>query len=244
MNSVALINISGNIAYENDSIALLESFFSEGCSDEYAGILLWLNSGGGSFCVAQETYETIIRSKLPCVAIIGELCASAAYYIALSANRIIARPASLVGGLCASLEVANYAKLHEKLGVHRSIHSHGQLKQMLSPHMRTPIEGEDAAVKDILDDLDYQFRKLIVQRRPQGTGFEQYYDGRLLSGMRAQRNGLVDELGGLFEATQTMAKMLNTETVEITSIQPWGSDALPKNSTLNLVSTLMTALHI
>ena len=244
MKNVALITISGNIAYENDSIALLESFFSNGQSEKYAGILLWLNSGGGSFCVAQDISAMLQRSTLPCVAVIGELCASAAYYIALAAHRIIAQPASLVGGLCASIDVANYAKVHEKIGVQRIAYGNGQMKQMLSPYTGAPSEGEIAAIKDILDDLDHDFHSFIEKRRPQGLDLKRYFDGRLLSGMRALKVGLVDELGGLHEATKAMAHVLDSAAIEITSLEPEPNDVPINKSASDLVSSLFAALHI
>jgi protease-4 len=244
MKNVALFTISGNIAYENESIALLESFFSNKQSEEYTGILLWINSGGGSFCVAQDISAMLQRSALPCVAIIGELCASAAYYIALAAHRIIAQPASLVGGLCASIDVANYAKVHEKIGIQRIVYGNGQMKQMLSPYTGEQSEGEIAAVRDILDDLDHDFHSFIEKRRPQGIDLKHYFDGRLLSGMRAFKASLVDELGGLYEATKVMAHMLDSEAIEIISLEPEANDAPTNGSASDLVSSLFAALHI
>lgn len=244
MKNVALITISGNIAYENDSITLLEAFLTNEQCKEYAGILLWINSGGGSFCVAQDISAMLQRSAIPCVAVIGELCASAAYYIATATHRIIAQPASLVGGLCASIDVANYAKIHEKIGVQRIAYGNGQMKQMLSPYTGAPSEGEIAAIKDILDDLDRDFHSFIEKRRPHGLDLKRYFDGRLLSGVRAHKVGLVDELGGLYEATKAMAHVLDSEAIEITSLEPETDDAPANKSASDFVSSLFTALRI
>lgn len=89
----------------------------------YSGIIAWINSGGGSFCAAQDMVCTLARAGLPPVAVVGELCASAAYYFALGFEHIIARPASLLGGLRSSLEVVNYSKAHAHWGMTRNFYS-------------------------------------------------------------------------------------------------------------------------
>lgn len=245
MKQVALINIMGDISYENEAVALIETIFAKEDDTEFAGLIVWINSGGGSFCVAQNVYDSLRRSHIPIIAVVGELCASAAYYAALAADHIVAQPASLVGGLCSSLESGNYVGLHDKLGVCRTIHSNGQLKQMLSPYVRRSNEGENKAIQDILDDMDSQFLGLFRERRPHVPNENQCTDGRLISGMRAKQFGLVDSLGGLFEATQKMAALLGTDNIELVSIEPDGDHAaLRVTDPARMVSTLLAALHL
>lgn len=245
MKQVALINIAGDISYENEAVALIETLFARDGDTEFAGLIVWINSGGGSFCVAQNVYDTLRRTHIPIIAVVGELCASAAYYAALAADYIVAQSASLVGGLCASLESGNYVGLHDKLGVCRTIHSNGQLKQMLSPYVRRSSEGENRAIKDILDDMDCQFHGLIRERRPLVSSENQCADGRLISGMRAKEFGLVDDLGGLFEASQKMATLLDVGKIELISIEPdMDHAALRTNDPSRMMSALLAALHL
>lgn len=219
MSKVALINITGNITYESDAVALFESFFSSGAASEYAGLIAWINSGGGSFCAAQDMSEALAEAGVPSVAVVGEVCASAAYYLALGFGRIVARPGSLVGGLCASLDVANHSRLYDRLGICKQGYTNGVLKHMLSPHAGASAPGEEQAIKNILDDLDGLFHGYLRERRPQ-VDLGSLADGRLVSGVSAYRAGLVDALGGVPEATRAIANALGVETVEVELIEP------------------------
>ena len=244
MKRVAFIELCGNLAYENHAVALLESF-TQGDADDFSGLILWVNSGGGSFCCAQDIYSSLQRLSLPRIAVAGELCASAAYYVALSAHRILAQPASLVGGMCASLEAGNYARLHERLGITRRIYSRGPLKQMLSPYSTQP-DGEASAINDLLEDMDEQFQVTLRERRPHLQPGSPHADGRLFSGSRAKKLGLVDALGGVFEAGQLMAKMLDTEAgeLELVSLLPDELETPPQQERADVLSGLLAALRL
>jgi protease-4 len=150
---------------------------------------------------------------------VGELCTSAAYYFALGFEHVIARPASLLGGLRSSLEVVNYSKAHAHWGLTRNFYSNGPLKRMLSPHAADLAAGEEQAIGVILADLDDQFHGFLRQRRPAAKLAETFFDGRLVSGLRAHQAGLVDALGGVSEAAQAIARILQQASVEIETIQ-------------------------
>lgn len=219
MSKVALLHITGNLTYESDNVALWEAFVGAIDRDEYSGLIAWINSGGGSFCVAQDMVSALARAGLPSVAVAGELCASAAYYFALGFEQVLARPASLLGGLRSSLEVANYSKAHANWGISRKFYSNGPLKRMLSPHTADLAAGEEQAIQAILTDLDDQFHGFLRERRPAAKHVKEFFDGRLVSGVRAHQVGLVDALGGISEATNVIARMLQQESVEIETIQ-------------------------
>lgn len=219
MSKVALLHITGNLTYESDAVALWESFVGTMDRNEYSGIIAWINSGGGSLCAAQDMVCTLAGAGLPSVAVVGELCASAAYYFALGFEHVIARPASLLGGLRSSLEVVNYSKAHARWGMTRNFYSNGPLKRMLSPYAADLAAGEEQAIEAILTDLDEQFHGFIRQRRPAAKQAEAFFDGRLISGVRAHQAGLVDALGGVSEAAQAIARMLEQASVEIEMIQ-------------------------
>jgi protease-4 len=246
MKKIALVEICGNLSYENPSIALLESFVDGADVEAFDGLILWINSGGGSFCCAQDIYATLQRSPLPRLAVAAELCASAAYYLALSAHRILAQPASLIGGLCASLEVANYSRLHDKVGVSRTIHSRGSLKQMLTPFSRQMADGEQAAIDDLLSDMDEQFHRVILERRPKLQAESPYTDGRLFSGARAHKMGVVDGLGGLFEASRLMAQMLDVsaDNLELVSISADEQKVPAQQTSGDMLATFLAALRL
>jgi len=241
MSKVALFHITGNLTYESDAVALWESFVGAMDRDEYSGIIAWVNSGGGSFCVAQDMVCTLARARLPSVAVVGELCASAAYYFALGFEHVVARPASLLGGLRSSLEVVNCSKAHAHRGMIRTFYSNGPLKQMLSPHAAELAAGEEQAIEAILTDLDEQFHGFLRQRRPEVKRAEAFFDGRLISGLRAHQAGLVDALGGISEASQAIAQVLQRASVEIEMIQADEAPSAPMQAGLSSELALLLA---
>ena len=218
MYKIALISISGNISYENESILALDQLLND--CDEFQAFALWIVSGGGSLAVAHDLSTRILKSGIPSVAIIGELCASAAYYLALSTGRIVANPAALIGGLCASLEIAKYGNLHKKIGLQRITYGSGALKGMLSPYGELDISADEmSAIKDILSDLDSLFHNFLNERRPKSVDLGALHDGRLVSGVRALCLGLVDELGGIEEGIKYVCEELQSTEFEIVSIE-------------------------
>lgn len=212
------LDLVGEISYDHPLLELLGSLPADGEGKHFAGLILWVNSGGGSLCAAQEIASGIRALSLPTVAVIADLCASAAYYAIAPSTRILSRPASLVGGLCSSLDYRRHPEPVEGQPAGMQAVTHGALKHMLTPYGPSGGPLEQRAIDDLLQDLDLQFHSFIESHRGDRNRWDLYTDGRLITGRRAIDAGLVDGLGGVREAVEEIATLLDIPHEEITLV--------------------------
>lgn len=98
------------------------------------------------------------------------------------------------------------------------LYSNGILKGMLGSRQSAAPAAERAAINDILEDLDAHFHSHIEARRPTLDKSEVYRDGRLFTGLRAQKLGLVDRFGGLPDALEYLTDIVGTGEVKVEMI--------------------------
>src|SRR5581483_4334287 len=71
--------------------------------DHVKAIVLRINSPGGGVTASDEIHAEIVRWKrehhVPVVAALGDLAASGGYYVACSADRIVAAPTTVTGSI-------------------------------------------------------------------------------------------------------------------------------------------------
>ena len=84
-------------------------------------VILSIDSPGGSVAGGETLHDAIARvaAKKPVVVTMGGLAASAGYMIAVPANRIFAREATLTGSIGVLLETGEVSGLLGKLGITR-----------------------------------------------------------------------------------------------------------------------------
>ncbi|MFT6705146.1 MAG: protease-4, partial [Gammaproteobacteria bacterium] len=104
------------------------------------GVILQINSPGGSPVQAERIYDEImlLKSEYPekkVVAVIDDVGASAAYYIACAADEILSAKASLVGSIGVVVNGFGAVDAMKKLGVERRLITAGTNKALLDPFM-------------------------------------------------------------------------------------------------------------
>ena len=169
-------------------------------NDNVAGIILRINSPGGSPVQAGYINDEIrrLRKKYPkrkVYAVIGDVCASGGYYVAVAADAIYADKASIVGSIGVLMEGFGFVGAMRKLGVERRLFTAGERKAFLDPF--SPLEEEDRqhAMK-LLKQVHRQFIRVVQE----GRGKKLVHDADLFSGLfwtgeQAVKLGLVDGLG-------------------------------------------------
>jgi len=110
----ALINLDGGIAYNTPSsadniIAALRKALAQSTT---SGLILHLNSSGGSQVQSSEIYNEITRLRIkypavPVYAVIGDVCTSECYHIAAAVDYIYANSASLIGSIGVTKNVSD-----------------------------------------------------------------------------------------------------------------------------------------
>ncbi|MEO9588814.1 MAG: S49 family peptidase, partial [Marinobacter sp.] len=198
----ALVEIEGTIAADElasaDNIvgSLREAFEAESS----VGVILRINSPGGSPVQSGYVYDEIVRlrSEYPdkkVYAVISDIGASGAYYIAAAADEIYADKASLVGSIGVVAGGFGFTEIMDKLGVDRRLYTAGENKAFLDPF--SPEEEKEVQFwQDVLETTHSQFIESVRKGRGDRLADdEQLFSGLVWSGEQALELGLIDGLG-------------------------------------------------
>jgi protease-4 len=137
----------------------------------------------------------------PVIASCQEVAASGAYYVACSADQIVAQPTTVVGSIGVIFSSFNVEGTLNMIGVKPEIVKSGRLKDMASPFK--PLAGEERElVQKMIDEYHRRFIAVVQDGRdlPTTAAIEDLTDGRVFTGEQAQQLGLVDQLGMLDDA--------------------------------------------
>ena len=236
---VLLIDLDGVISFKEESESLLlkkgpskVAFFREAllkaeADPDIAGVIIRINSPGGSVAASDTLYHEIIsfrqKKKIPVYAHIMELCASGGYYVASAADRIIASPTAITGSIGVIAMKFNLEGLFSKIGVSGETYKSGPKKDFWTPFRPSTAE-EKKMLQDIIDKLYARFLDVVYLGRQKVLNEEEVKalaDGRILTAGDALDARLIDQMAYLDETIDTMKKDLHIENVKVvTYIRP------------------------
>ena len=208
----AVVEVKGEIAAGADASAefinaALRAAFEDSGSK---AVVLLINSPGGSPVQAGMMNDEILRLKAkykkPVYAVVEETCASAAYYIAVSADRIFVDKASIVGSIGVLMDSFGFTGLMEKLGVERRLLTAGENKGFLDP-FSPQNDRQRAFAQGMLNQIHQQF--IAVVKAGRGTRLKEtpeMFSGLFWSGQQAVELGLADQLGNLDYVAREVVK--------------------------------------
>lgn len=199
----AVVSIRGEISSDSEAGADLvlaaarEAFENSGAQ----AVVLLIDSPGGSPVQAGIINDEINRLKAlhkkPVYAVVEESCASAAYYIAVSADRIFVDKASIVGSIGVLMDGFGFTGLMDKLGVERRLMTAGENKGFLDP-FSPQTAPQRAYAQAMLNQIHQQF--IAVVKAGRGKRLQETpetFSGLFWTGEQAVQMGLADQLGSL-----------------------------------------------
>ena len=202
----ALIKIKGVIAEDeaasaNNIVGALRRAFKDGNTK---AVVLQINSPGGSPVQSGYVYDEILRLRqlhpdIKVYAVIADLGASGAYYIASAADEIYADKASLVGSIGVTAAGFGFVGAMEKLGVERRVYISGDHKAFLDP-FQPEKPAETAFWENVLDVTHQQFIDSVKQGRGDRLKYQEQpelFSGLVWTGAQSVDLGLVDGLGSV-----------------------------------------------
>ncbi|WP_422297916.1 S49 family peptidase [Rhodoferax sp.] len=199
----AVIEIKGEIASDAEAsaemvVASARAAFED---DGAQAVVLLINSPGGSPVQAGIINDEIKRLKelhhKPVYAVVEESAASAAYYIAVSADKIFVDKASIVGSIGVLMDGFGFTGLMDKLGVERRLMTAGENKGFLDP-FSPQTETQRAFAQAMLDQIHQQFIAVVKEGRGDRLkATPETFSGLFWSGQQAVEIGLADQLGSL-----------------------------------------------
>ena len=239
-DKVLLVEISGILTSSKPS-GVLDRFFdrlslparfkeelTKAADDEAVkAIVLRINSPGGTVTASDILYHEIRELKktreIPVIASIMDLGTSGGYYVAMSADRVVAHPSSVTGSLGVIMLTLNASGLMEKIGVRADAVTSGPHKDMGSP-FRTMTDQDRAIFQGVIDSFYARFLRVIEQGRPnlEPETIRQLADGRIYSATQAKDHGLVDEIGYVDDALALAKKEAGIEEARVVMYQRAG----------------------
>lgn len=208
----ALVEIRGEIASDTEAnadnlLAALRSAFEDAGAQ---AVVLRINSPGGSPVQAGLVNDEVRRlkelHKKKVYAVCEEMCASAAYYIAVSADQIFVDKASMVGSIGVLMDGFGFTGIMDKVGVERRLMTSGDNKGMLDPFSpRNP--RHEAFAQAMLDQIHAQFIQVVRQGRGKRLKeAPETFSGLFWNGQQAVELGLADKLGSLDQVARDVVK--------------------------------------
>jgi protease-4 len=208
----ALIEVRGEIGAESeanaeDLVAALRTAFE----DRYAqALVLRINSPGGSPVQAGIVNDELRRLKAKhgkrVYAVVDEMCASGAYYIAVGADEIFVDKASLVGSIGVLMSGFGFTGLMDKMGIERRLLTAGENKGMLDP-FSPQNEKHRAHAQAMIDQVHQQFIKVVRDGRGKRLKeTPETFSGLFWNGEEAVRMGLADQFGNLDHVARDIVK--------------------------------------
>jgi protease-4 len=194
-------------------------------------VVLKVDSPGGEVLASDEINRELRRfqdkSGKPVVASMGNLAASGGYYVSAPCRWIVANDMTITGSIGVIMSTYNYRHLMDKVGVMPQTFKSGKFKDMLSGSKEPDeiTQQEKDMVQALINETYEKFKGVVQNGRdkahdqnktasdpkdkgqPLSANWQEYADGRVLSGSEARNLGFVDELGNFQDAVKRAKRL-------------------------------------
>ncbi len=206
---VSLVNLDGMIApgasfSADEVVPLLKQAFAD---KRAKGVILDINSGGGTPVQASIIHDEIIKLKQKYhkkVVVVGEdLLTSGAYFVAVSGDKIYVNPNTITGSIGVVMEGFGLSGLIQKVGVERRVYTAGAHKDRLDQFL--PTNPEDVTkINTVLAEVHQNFSDTVKAGRAGKLkgDLTELFSGDFWTGQTAVSLGLVDGLGDVWDVMQ------------------------------------------
>jgi protease-4 len=202
----------------SDTIA--EQFRRAREDNSVKAVVLRIDSPGGvafsSEAIRREV--EITKRQKPVVVSMSDVAASGGYWIALSANQIVAEPGTITGSIGVVAGKFNLRGLYAKLGLTNDLVTTTENSTLDWPFQNFTPTQRESVQKDMRDVYNHFLAGVAEGRRMKVEDVDKIAQGRVWSGEHARRLGLVDELGGLHTAIACARKLARISPEEKVSL--------------------------
>jgi protease-4 len=170
--------------------------------DRCAALVLYVDSPGGSAAASEAMAAAMdeFSKEKPIVVYMGSVAASGGYYIATPADYIIAQSGTITGSIgVINMKIVNNEML-KKLKFNPFYYQRGKNAGIMSPVSRFD-EAQRAKMRQAIERIYERFlERVAASRKMKVESVDAIAGGRVWTGQQALENGLIDEIGGLYEA--------------------------------------------
>lgn len=206
--------------------------------DDVQAIVLRVDSPGGSHIasdVVRRAVEAARAAGKPVVASMGNMAGSGGYMIAMAADRIVAQPGTMTGSIGVVGGKLVPDGLFEKIGL-----TFEEIKLAPRAGMAAVSRGFDQEERVAFEaSLDRIYDDFVSQAaKARGVSVEKLEPnarGRVWMGTAAKQRGLVDELGGLYEAVALARELASISPDADIELRPFPTPRRPVEAVLSLL---------
>ncbi|MBN1938642.1 MAG: signal peptide peptidase SppA [Candidatus Aminicenantes bacterium] len=186
-------------------------------------VVFRIDSPGGSAVASDTIWREVelTRKKKPVVVSMSDLAGSGGYWIAMSADRIIAHPQTLTGSIGVISGKFDLSGLMDKIGVTTEKIAIGKQSDIFTPFRPMSPAERDLFKKQIRWIYDRFIAQAAEGRKMKPEDVDQIGRGRVWTGRQALEIGLVDELGGLPQAVEAAKSLAGIEAGEDVRLVVW-----------------------
>lgn len=216
---IAIVDIVGTIQAQSDDLYDAESYrhttnlnyidnLIEDSSNE--GILLYVDSPGGTVYESQEMYDKLMEYKeqtgRPVYAYMAHTGASGAYMISMAADTIYANQNTVTGSIGVIMSGYDMSGLYKKLGIKNIAITSGANKAA------TFNDEQMEIYQSQVDEYFGEFVKIVSKgRHMTEKEVRRLADGRTYTAKQAVKNGLIDKIASYEEAKEMVSNTLGVD---------------------------------
>ncbi len=217
-DTIAVIDLDGTIQYDGSACSPegLKTLLDQASDDpDIKGVVLRVNSGGGTATAGEEMAEYVKDFEKPVVVSSASMNASAAYEISSQADFIYTAKTTAIGSIGTALEVTDLSGLLEKLGISIDVVASADSKDS-SYGYRPLSEEERAYYQKMVDAINGTFIANVAEGRGMAEDeVRKLATGLTFTGMEAVENGLADDIGTREDAIAKAAELAGVSDYDV-----------------------------
>lgn len=222
---IAVLYAVGDIVVSGEGGIVSETLVPQieklAADDDVKGLVLRVNSGGGSAFASEQIWKALEDFKAkdkPFYVSMGDYAASGGYYISCGADSIFADATTLTGSIGIFGMIPSAEKLlNDKLGLTTDIVASNPNAVVAAPY-RPYSPTQIAAMQKYVERGYATFTGRVAEgHKMEIDSVLKIAEGRVWDGQSALRIGLVDKIGSLQYAIDAMARRLDMKPSETVS---------------------------
>jgi signal peptide peptidase SppA len=164
-------------------------------------IAFQVSSPGGTVTGVEELANKVRNIAKPTMSYTDTEMASAAYWVAAAADKVVASPSSTVGSVGVYMVVADYSEAAKAEGIKMIVIKAGQHKAIGVPGAEVT-DAHQAHLQEGVDEIHADFKAAVLKTRKMVKAEDM--EGQVFSGKQAAQRGLVTGLADSFNEAVSM----------------------------------------
>lgn len=221
-DTIAIINIDGTIQYDGTTCSpegLKAQLDKAEESPQVKGVVLRINSGGGTATAGEEMTNYVKEFSKPIVVSSASINASAAYEISSQSDYIFTAKTTAIGSIGTAMSLTDLSGLYEKLGIRIDDITSSESKS--SGYGNRPLTDEEREYyQNMVNEINETFIETVAEGRDMSIDeVRELATGMTFTGMTGVENGLADEIGTLEDAIAKAAELAGISSYDTITLQ-------------------------